>query len=138
MKKNTWNVNCLVHSSFVPSAQQTSVLYSRLTDLYIMTLGDAAVDKRNGVKETSAEKLDSTMHLSKRIENPESQQNWHSVQFYQILFHTNISKYIKRTQNYLIWWTFFLSDTLWSVKHFLQLIIQLISKKIISYFWNQK
>ena len=50
-------------------------------DLCIMTFGDAAVDKRNGVKETSAEKLDSTMHLSKRIENPESQQNWHSVQF---------------------------------------------------------
>ena len=43
-------------------------------DLYIMTLGDAAVDKRNGVKETSAEKLDSTMHLSKRIENLEPPQ----------------------------------------------------------------
>ena len=31
-EKNTWNVKRLVDDSFVPSAQQTSVLYSRLTD----------------------------------------------------------------------------------------------------------
>ena len=32
-KKTTWNVRCLVDMSFVPSAQRTSVLYCRLTDL---------------------------------------------------------------------------------------------------------
>jgi hypothetical protein len=32
MKKNTWNVKRLVDDSFVPSAQQTSKLYSGLTD----------------------------------------------------------------------------------------------------------
>ena len=32
-KKNTWNVKRFVDDSFVPSAQQTSLLYSRLTDL---------------------------------------------------------------------------------------------------------
>ena len=32
MKKNTWNIRWLVDEPFVPSAQQTSVLYCRLTD----------------------------------------------------------------------------------------------------------
>ena len=32
MKKNTWNVRRLVNESFVPSNQQTSVLYCRLSD----------------------------------------------------------------------------------------------------------
>ena len=32
MKKNAWNVKHLVDGSFVPSAQRTIVLYSRLTD----------------------------------------------------------------------------------------------------------
>ena len=31
-KKDTWNIRCLVDKSFVPSAQRTSVLYSRLLD----------------------------------------------------------------------------------------------------------
>ena len=31
-KKNTWNKRCWVDESFVPSAQQTSILYCRLTD----------------------------------------------------------------------------------------------------------
>ena len=31
-EKNTWNVRCLVDELFVPSTQQTSVLYSRLLD----------------------------------------------------------------------------------------------------------
>ena len=31
-KNNTWNIRRLVDNSFVPSAQQTSVLYCRLTD----------------------------------------------------------------------------------------------------------
>ena len=31
-KNNTWNIRPLVDKSFVPSAQQTSVLYCRLTD----------------------------------------------------------------------------------------------------------
>ena len=86
-KNNTWNIRCLVDDSKVngwficPIVQATQRIIFWIDEiLYIMTLGDAAVDKRNGVKETSAEKLDSTMHLSKRIENPESQQNWHSVQ----------------------------------------------------------
>ena len=34
-KKNTWNVRHLVDESFVPSVQQTSVLYCRLTDFKI-------------------------------------------------------------------------------------------------------
>ena len=35
MKKNdTWNIRRLVDESFVPSAQQTSVLYCRLTDFW--------------------------------------------------------------------------------------------------------
>ena len=29
---NTWNISRLVHELFVPSAQQTNVLYCRLTD----------------------------------------------------------------------------------------------------------
>ena len=33
-KKSTWNVRCLVDESFVPSAQQTSALYCRLTDFW--------------------------------------------------------------------------------------------------------
>ena len=32
MKKNTWNVRRLVDESLVPSAQQTSVSYCRLSD----------------------------------------------------------------------------------------------------------
>ena len=32
-KKKNWNIKRLVDGSFVPSAQRTSVLYSRLTDL---------------------------------------------------------------------------------------------------------
>ena len=35
-KKKTWNVNHLVDDSFVPSAQQTSILYSRLTEFISM------------------------------------------------------------------------------------------------------
>ena len=35
MKKNTWNFKRLVDDSFVPLAQRTSVLYSRLTDFII-------------------------------------------------------------------------------------------------------
>jgi hypothetical protein len=31
-KDNTWNIRCLVDDSFVPSAQEISVLYSRLTN----------------------------------------------------------------------------------------------------------
>ena len=31
-QNNTWNINRLADESFVPSAQQTSVLYCRLTD----------------------------------------------------------------------------------------------------------
>ena len=31
-EKNTWNIRHLVDKTFVPSAQRTSVLYSRLTD----------------------------------------------------------------------------------------------------------
>ena len=31
-QKNTWNVKRLVEDSFVPLAQRTRVLYSRLTD----------------------------------------------------------------------------------------------------------
>ena len=31
-KNNTWNIRRLVDESFVSSAQQTSVLYCRLTD----------------------------------------------------------------------------------------------------------
>ena len=40
-KNNTWNIRNLVDESFVPSAQQTSVLYCRLTDLksHILFLG---------------------------------------------------------------------------------------------------
>ena len=34
--KNTWNVRRLVNESFVPSAQQTSVLYCRLSDFNIL------------------------------------------------------------------------------------------------------
>ena len=37
-KKNTWNIKRLVDDSFVPSAQRTSVLYSRLTDFNICPL----------------------------------------------------------------------------------------------------
>ena len=33
MKKKPWKVKRLVDDSFVPSTHQTSVLYSRLTDL---------------------------------------------------------------------------------------------------------
>ena len=33
MKKNTWNIRLLVDDSFVPSSQQTSVIYCRLMDL---------------------------------------------------------------------------------------------------------
>ena len=33
-KKNIWNVRCLVDDSFVPSAQQTSILYCRLSDFW--------------------------------------------------------------------------------------------------------
>ena len=32
MKENTWNVRRLINESFVPSAQQTSILYCRLSD----------------------------------------------------------------------------------------------------------
>ena len=32
--KNTWNVRRLIDESFVPSAQRTSVLYCRLSDLW--------------------------------------------------------------------------------------------------------
>ena len=32
---NTWNIRRLVDESFVPSAQQTSILYCRLTDFWI-------------------------------------------------------------------------------------------------------
>ena len=36
MKKNdTWNIRRLVDDSFGPSFQQTSVIYCKLTDLYI-------------------------------------------------------------------------------------------------------
>ena len=36
-KKNTWNVRHLVNKSFVQSAQQTRVLYCRLSDfLFLM------------------------------------------------------------------------------------------------------
>ena len=34
MKKSTWSVRRLVDESFVPSAQRTSVLYCRLSDLF--------------------------------------------------------------------------------------------------------
>ena len=37
-EKNTWNVRRLVDESFVPSAQRTSVLYCRLSDLKICVL----------------------------------------------------------------------------------------------------
>ena len=42
MKKenNTWNIRRLVDETFVPSAQQTSVLYSRLMDFKIRFLLD--------------------------------------------------------------------------------------------------
>ena len=33
-KNNTWNIRRLVDESFVPSAQRTSVIYCRLTDLW--------------------------------------------------------------------------------------------------------
>ena len=43
-KKNTWNVRPLVNESFVPSAQQTSVLYCRLSDFW----GSPYVSIRSG------------------------------------------------------------------------------------------
>ena len=45
MKKNTWNVKRLVDDSFVPSARQTSKLYSRLTDfLYTCPIAKCILD----------------------------------------------------------------------------------------------
>ena len=53
MKKNTWNVRCLVDESFVPSAQRTSVLYCRLSDFNSL---HKKTDYGRHYKETDKEK----------------------------------------------------------------------------------